>query len=147
MSHLSKSFLSLLLAATLSACAPTVEVTPVGELPQTSAEGEVAVYTDFGEVPQAYQELAELSASRLEAEFTDEWLREQLTDKAEELGADAVVLFPIERSTELSPIRLGYERGSAFSNDADSIRLGRGQGYQEVATLTLRGVAIGYTEN
>ena len=147
MSHLSKSFLSLLLAATLAACAPTVAVTPVGELPQTSANSEVAIYSDFSDVPQPYRELAELSANRLEAEFTDEWLRERLTREAQALGADAVVLSQIERSTELSPIRIGYESGSAFGNDVDSVRFGRGQGYQEVATLTLRGVAIAYTKN
>ena len=141
------ALLTALVVAALSACAPTVEVTPVGELPPTSANGEVAVYTNFSEVPQPYRELAELSASRLEAEFTDEWLRERLTDEARELGADAVVLSPLERSTELSPVRLGYESGSAFGNDPNSLRLGRGQGYQEVATLTLRGIAIAYTEN
>ena len=144
------------LLALLAACAPAVRVTPVSELsqmsvselPQTSAQGEIAVYTAFAEVERPYRELANLSASRYETDFSEAWLRERIVAEAQALGADAVVLFNTERSTELRPVRIGYESvDTPFGNDAESLRLGRGQGYQEVVTLRLRGVAIQYLDN
>lgn len=111
----------------LSACAPTVEVTPLGALPTTRSVGTTAeVFTSSEAVTRPYREVALITVSDNGWGYSEGELLTLLLERANEIGAEGVIVLGQEtRSTGGTFIPSGntltyYEgnerivRGSAF---------------------------------
>lgn len=87
------SYVAVFLCLTLlGACAPTVEVTPLGALPATSSSEPVQVFANSGAISRPYREVAIITVN------DDGWGRSEgellqlLLERAREIGAEGVVV-------------------------------------------------------
>lgn len=111
----------------MTACAPTVEVTPLGALPTTRSVGATAqVFTNSEAITRPYREVALITVNDDGWGYSEGELLTLLLERANEIGAEGVIVLGQEtRSTGGAFIPSGntltyYEgnerivRGSAF---------------------------------
>jgi hypothetical protein len=125
--HIVKLQLFSVLLVLLAACAPTVEVTPLGALPTTrSSDATAQVFTNSDAITRPYREVALITVGDDGWGYSEGELLTLLLERANEIGAEGVIVLGQEtRSTGGAFIPTGntltyYEgnerivRGSAF---------------------------------
>lgn len=78
-------------AVLLTACGPSVKVTPLTDWNASPSTGEVDVYLSSAEVGQTYFEIAQLTADDNSMNLPHK-LKGRIIEKARELGADGIII-------------------------------------------------------
>lgn len=125
-------YLSVVLLVLLTACAPTVEVTPLGVMPTTrSLETTVEVFTNPATISRPYREVALITVNDDGWDRSENELLDLLIQRAYEIGAEGVILLGQETRSS----------GGVF------VPAGRTLAYYEGSERIVRGSAIVFTDS
>ena len=84
----------------LSACAPVVEVTPLGALPTVTSSEPIQVFTNTDAVSRPYREVALITVDDEGWGRSEGELLELLLERAREIGAEGVIILDQEVSSD-----------------------------------------------
>ena len=114
----------------LSACAPVVEVTPLGALPTVTSSEPIQVFTNTDAVSRPYREVALITVDDEGWGRSEGELLELLLERAREIGAEGIVVLNQE-------VRSG---GGVFVPTGNTLT------YVDSSERVVRGSAIVFTD-
>lgn len=97
-------FLSLII---LLGCAPSVQITKFGPLPDVPKIGEIDVYTSTVSIQKPYKEIALITVDDEGHGRSETELLEILISKAKEIGADGLIILGQDKQHEWSTFIAG----------------------------------------